>query len=222
VRTLTFGEKIARALIDRESKQPSHSLVLRPINVSYHSGMKRILPLLFLVVCGVRLYAQSGQHTEHSLEQTGFEAEWEFDRPAAIPADALQSLRLSKSGDDELQRCAEQEGIATADIPASWFVASEIRLSRTSSSDLIVRGEQECLGGAHIAQFWVLAKSATGYRIVFRGRADGLSVLPKHSNGYRDLQLVIVTQAGAYVDHVNFQYSKGEYHTSGHRMERAN
>ena len=196
--------------------------MLRPVNVSYHSGMRRILPVLFLVVCGIRLHAQSGQHTERSSEQTGFGAEGEFDRPVAIPADALQSLRLSKSGDDELQRCAEQEGIATADIPASWFVASEIRLSRTSSSDLIVRGEQECLGGAHIAQFWVLVKSATGYRIVFRGRADGLSVLPKHSNGYRDLQLVIVTQAGAYVDHVNFQYSKGEYHTSGHRMERAN
>ncbi|HYM78641.1 MAG TPA: hypothetical protein VE377_21910 [Candidatus Dormibacteraeota bacterium] len=184
--------------------------------------MRRILPLLFLVVCGIRLYAQSEQHAERSQLQTGFGAEGDFDRPVAIPADALQSLRLAKSADDGLQRCAEQEGIATADIPASWFVASEIRLSRTSSSDLIVRGEQQCLGGAHIAQFWVLAKSSTGYRIVFRGRADGLSVLPKHSNGYRDLQLVIVTQAGAYVDYVNFRYVKGEYHTAGHRMEHAN
>ena len=184
--------------------------------------MKRILPLLFLVVCGIRLNAQTGQQVEPSREQTGFGADGDFEKPIAIPADALQSVRFSKSADDELQRCAEQEGIPMANLPASWFVASEIRLSRTSSSDLIVRGEQECLGGAHIAQFWVLAKSATGYRILFRGRGDGLFVLPKHSNGYRDLQLVIVTQAGAYVDHVNVRYSKGEYHVSGHRMEHPN
>lgn len=184
--------------------------------------MRRILPLLLFLVCGTRLYAQSAQHAEHSREQTDFGAEGDFQKPVPIPADALQSLRTSRSADDALQECAEQEGIPATEIPASWFVASEIRLSRMSSSGLVVRGEQRCLGGAHIAQFWVLAKSAAGYRIVFRGRADGLSVLPTHTNTYRDLQLVIITQAGAYVDYVTLRYLKGEYHVSGHRMEHPN
>jgi hypothetical protein len=181
--------------------------------------MKRILLLLFLVVCGIRLYAQPGQHVERSREQTDFGAEGDFQKPVPIPADALQSLPMSKGADDLLQECAEQEGIPVAEIPASWFVASEIRLTRVSSSGLVIRGEHACLGGAHIAQFWVLAKSTARYEVVFRGRADALIILPTRTNGFRDLQLVFVTQAGANVDSVTLRYSKGEYHVSGHRIE---
>jgi len=181
--------------------------------------MRRVIPLLFLTVWGIRLDAQSAQHVKHRTEQTSFGAEGDFQEPVPLPADALQSLRVSKNSDDLLDECAGQVGIPTAEIPASWFVASEFRLSRISSSGLVVRGEHECLGGGHISQFWVLAKSAAGYRIVFRGRADALSILPTRTNGCRDLELVIVTQAGAYVDHVKFRYSKGTYHVSGHRME---
>lgn len=71
---------------------------------------------------------------------------------------------------------------------------------------------------AHIAQFWVLAKSANGYRIVFRGRGDGFEVLPTRTDGYRDLKLMIVTQAGAYVENVILQYSNGIYRVSKHRV----
>jgi len=184
--------------------------------------MKRALPLLFLLVCGIRLYAQSGQRVERSREQRDFGAEGDFQKPVPMPADALQSLRLSKGADDSLQDCAEQEGIPASQIPASWFVASEIRLSRTSAVDLVVRGEHECLGGAHIAQFWVLAKSNAGYNIVFRGRADALTVMPTRTNGYCDLQLAFITQAGAYVDYVNFRYSEGAYHKSGHQLTHPN
>jgi hypothetical protein len=183
--------------------------------------LKRILPLLLLFVCGIRLYAQAEHHTKESQEQTDFGVEDKFQRPVPLPADALQSLRASKNPDDLLQECAENEGITPAEIPASWFVASEIRLSRTSSA-LIVRGEHECLRGAHIAQFWALEKTKAGYRIIFRGRADGMGVLATRTNGYRDLELLIVTQAGAYVEYVKFGYSKGEYRVAGSRMEHPN
>jgi len=184
--------------------------------------MRLILPLLLLLVCGMRLSAQSVQNVERSREQTDFGAEGDFHKPIPISADALQSLRMSKGADDLLQECAEQEGIPAAEIPATWFVASEIRLNRVPSSGLVVRGEHACLGGAHISQFWVLAKSTSGYRVVFRGRADALGVLPTRTNNYRDLQLARVTQAGAYVDDVIFRYSRGEYHLSGHRTEHPN
>jgi len=184
--------------------------------------MKRILQLVLLLACGTRLYTQSQHPARPVREQTGFGTEGDFQRPIPIPAEALQSLRMSKSADDLLQECAEQAGIPAAEIPASWFAASEVRLSRMSASGLVVRGEYACLGGAHISQFWVLVKSAAGYGIVFRGRADGLAVLPTRTNGYRDLQLVIVTQAGASVDYAKFRYSKDRYQISGHRMEHPN
>ncbi len=180
----------------------------------WKTGLIAMLALLLphMVVCA----------DERSREQTDFGAEGDFQKPVHIPTEALQSLRMSKRSDDLLQDCADQEGIPAAEIPASWFVASEIRLSRTSSSGLVVRGERPCLGGAHISQFWVLAKSTAGYKVVFRGRGDALAVLPTRTNGYRNLQLVLITHAGAYIDHVNFQYSKGQYQVSGHRMEHPN
>lgn len=178
--------------------------------------------VLLLLVCGTQLYSQAPKHRDTQREQSGFGAEGDFEKPIAVPAGALQSLLTSRNDDDQLQMCAEQEGIPVDKIPASWFVASAIRLSRSPASGLVLRGEHPCLGGAHIAQFWVLEKSMTGYNVVFRARADGLRVLPTRTEGYRDLQLTFVTQAGAYVDHVNFRYRNGQYHKGGHHLEHSN
>ena len=177
-----------------------------------------VLILVIALLC-VAPAATSLTRDQKSREQTDFGAEDAFQKPVPLPAGALQALRTSKSPDDLLQECSEQEGLQPSAIPASWFVASKIRLTRRPASGLIVRGEHLCLGGAHITQFWVLAKSATGYKIVFRGRADALSVLPNRTNGYRDLQLVIVTEAGRYVDYVTFHFARRMYVLSCHRVE---
>ena len=177
---------------------------------------------LLLLFCTSQLYPQAMKRTEAQREQTDFGAEGDFQSPVTIPSTALDTLRASKNADDSIQMCAENEGIPADKIPASWFAASKIRLSGSPDSGLVVRGEHPCLGGAHIAQFWVIAKTATGYEIVFRGRADALAVLPTRTNGYRDLQLIIVTQAGASVDNVNFQFRNGQYQNSGHHLEHPN
>jgi hypothetical protein len=185
--------------------------------------MKQTLRVvLLLLTSGTQLFGQASKPVEGHREQTHFGAEGDFENPVAVPNAALESLRTSKNADDSIQTCAENDGIPADKIPASWFVASEIRLRRSPSSGLVVRGEHPCLGGAHIAQFWVLAKSTTGYEIVFRGRADGLSVLSTRTNGYRDVRLFIVTQAGAYVDDVNFRYRNGQYEMAGHHLEHPN
>ena len=139
-----------------------------------------------------------------------------------LPAAALQALRDAKDPDNAFEMCAESEGIRVAEIPATWFVASEFRLRRTRGSGLVVRGERPCFLGAHIVQFWVLASSAAAYTVLFTGRADALVVLPTRSNGYRDLQLVFVSQAGRYVDYVKLRYSNGAYRESGHRLKHPN
>lgn len=186
--------------------------------------MKQTIWVVLLLLLSVtQLYPQAAKPTKtHHREQTDFGAEGDFDHPVVLPDAALQSLRTSMNSDDSIQTCAEDEGIPVSSIPASWFVASEVRLSRSRSSGLVIRGEHLCLGGAHISQFWVLAKSTAGYEIVFRGRADGLIVLPTRTNGYRDLQLIFITQAGAYVDYVNFHYKNGQYHKAGHHLEHPN
>jgi len=113
--------------------------------------MRRILPVLFFLVFGIQPYAWPVQHAKHSREQTNFGAEDAFRKPLSIPLAALQAL----GSDDEVQECAKQEGIPAAEIPATWFVASELQLTGKPSSGLVVRGENICFLGAHIAQFWL-------------------------------------------------------------------
>ena len=180
--------------------------------------MRYTLSLLFLVICGFRPDTKPAR-TQDNNEQTDFGVEETFQKPVPLLVGALQSLRMSKGPRELLSECAEEEGIQAAEIPASWFVASEIQLGKTPGSGLVVRGEDACLRGAHITQFWVLAKTTAGYRVVFQGRGDGMSVLPARTNGYRDLELIIVMQAGANVDNVRFRYSRGKYRASGHRIE---
>ena len=186
------------------------------------NSMKLELVIALLMLATSISAAQSASLNDHVREQTNFGAEGDFDKPVPLPIEALQLLRKSKDADDSVQECAEQEGIPASQIPASWFVASEIRLSGRPASGLVIRGEHECLGGAHIAQFWVLARSNAGYDIVFRGRADALSVMRTRTNGYRNLQLIFTMQAGRYVDYVNFRYSEGAYHKSGHHLTHPN
>jgi hypothetical protein len=185
--------------------------------------MKIRLPIaFFLLVSSLLITAQNNPST-HDREQTSFGVEDEFQRPVLLTAAALTAIRETPDPDGILKVCAEEEGIEVRDIPPAWFVASEVRLTRSPSSGLVVRGENACLLGAHITQFWVLEKQPTGtYKVVFTGRADALDVLPTRLNGHRDLQLLFVTQAGAYVDYVKLRYFNGTYHKSGHRLTHPN
>ena len=181
--------------------------------------MRTLSPFFAVMIwCGVSCYVWAIPQRPAPREQTNFGVEDEFQRPVPLPIGALETLRASKYKSDILQECAEEEHIVPSEIPASWFVASKIQLAHDTIG-LVVRGETRCLAGAHITQFWVLAKSTQGaYRIVFRGRGDGLGVLSTRANGFRDLELIIVTQAGANVDAVRFRYSQGLYRVSGHRI----
>jgi len=183
------------------------------------TGMRTLASFLaILLLSGLPAHLCATPQKAAPQEQTNFGVEDDFQRPVALPVGALETLRASKDKNDLLQECAEEEGIRPSEIPASWFVASKIRLTN-SSTGLVVRGETRCLAGAHITQFWLLAKSETGaYRIVFRGRGDGFALLSTRTNGYRDLELIIVTQAGANVDAVKFRYSQGFYRVSGHHI----
>jgi hypothetical protein len=181
--------------------------------------MKIPLPIAFFVLASSLFIAAQNNRSMHDREQTSFGVEDEFQRPVPLTAAPLNAIRETPDPDGILKLCAEEEGFEVREIPPAWFVASEVRLTSLPRSGLVVRGENACLLGAHITQFWVLEKQPTGaYKVVFTGRADALDVLPTRLNGHRDLQLVFVTQAGAYVDYVRLRYSNGTYHKSGHRL----
>jgi hypothetical protein len=176
----------------------------------------RVIPLFALIPCA----AQSEPH-DASKQQTTFSADTEepFERPIVLPAEALEALATSKLSADMLRDCAENEGKKVGEIPASWFVGSQIELSGLHSSGLVVRGEHGCFWGAHITQFWLLTKAGTHYHVVFTGRADAFLILAKRTNGYPDLQLIFVGKAGAEITYVTFEYGIGGYTESDRKTD---
>ena len=182
---------------------------------------KRVRFILRVILCLALTFcvAQSEPH-DAPKQQASFGTEGQFDHPAVLPSGALKALETSKLSAEMLRECAVNEGIKVSEIPASWFVGSWIELSRGRSSGLAVRAEHGCFWGAHIAQFWLLSKTGPNYYVVFTGRADGFRVLSKRTNGYRDVQLILATQAGAELTYVTFEYANGEYAESESRTER--
>jgi hypothetical protein len=70
-------------------------------------------------------------------EQSGFNYELEIDpiqRPVELSEAALQTL----SKDERIHSCLDSEGMLADELPANWFVASEIHPEGPNEIDLIV------------------------------------------------------------------------------------
>jgi hypothetical protein len=155
----------------------------------------------------------------NSMQRQDFGVEDPMPNAVTMPPSAIEAIRRSPESQESLRYCMQQERRSARDIPASWFSASQIDFTGSPQSGLVVRGNG-CFLGAHITQFWVLAKTATGFRSMFTARADGITVLPTRTNGYRDLQLVFVMAAGNEIQRVTLQYRKGAYRVAGRKIER--
>src|ERR1043165_648908 len=143
-----------------------------------------LVALYTLPVC-----VQSQQRADtRPREQTSFGAEEKTEHPVALPADVLQALRR-----DERNQTCLAEGRSARDIPASWFVASEIDLNNDRLPDLIITAKNPCLFGANINPFWVFSNSPRGHRLVLNVSTLGLDVLKTKSNGYRDIRVQAAT-----------------------------
>ena len=148
--------------------------------------------------------AQTSKKVDQS-EQTIFGSDAgspeEFTRkPVEVPAAALQVIRDSFVGGD--LNCLKHFGATPDEVPASWFVASEIHLDGPDEIDLIVRPNalriaapdlplreaSVCMLGANVIPFWVLRNIRGRYGLLLETHALELEVLDSRSNFYRDIQ----------------------------------
>lgn len=115
-------------------------------------------------------------------------------RPVSLPKGALDVLRR----DQRIMHCARNQNISADQIPARWFIASEIHLDGPAETDFVVlprfdldlKPSNVCLMGANIGPFWVLAETPKGYKLVLATSALGLVVLDSRTKGYRDIKNV--------------------------------
>jgi hypothetical protein len=181
--------------------------------------LKSALVLVAIVLAGTRMLP--GQHSVANAprrqEQSQFSVELVPIRRLVRLSEAALSV-LSK--DERVASCLENAGLRPEQLPADWFMASEIHLNGPGERDLIVSPggpqdgppQNDCLVGANTAQFWVLRKTPEGYTLVLSQIAHNLDVLQTRTNGFRDIRLSAV---------VSLQVVTIHYRFSGHSYELA-
>ncbi len=187
---------------------------------------RRNLPTLGLTVVSTVLclpHVLTAQHAKPSeqKEQSEFGIELKampIQRPVTLPQAALNAL----SKDERVASCLENESLSPKELPANWFVASEIHLDGANESDLVVlpsvrlpgtpEGEistNSCLSGANTAQMWVLRKTQPGFKLVLSQIGLGMSVLATRTNGLRDIE--VGAAVGGYIDSVDNKFDGDSY-----------
>ena len=127
-----------------------------------------------------------------TYEQSTFAMEGvPLSHPVDLPKKAIQLMRENAF----VLSCLEQ-GRSPNDIPAEWFVASEVHLRTTQEVDLLVMpretskspAENACLFHAHSMPFWILMRNKTGYALALEEHAQVLRILRATSNGCRNIE----------------------------------
>jgi hypothetical protein len=137
--------------------------------------------------------------------------------PVKLPRNALNAL----GKDERVASCLEESGLSPQDLPANWFVASEVHLDGPGESDFVVlpglldapNGEisqNVCLFGANTAQMWVLRKVQNQYLLVLSEIALDLEILHTRTNGLLDIQVGAVVGV-AYADSITYKFDGSTY-----------
>lgn len=106
---------------------------------------------------------------------------WEHEVPPSLGA------KKALASDESVAAVLNDEGLTVETMPNDWFRAAEIHLASSAETDLVVQGKRRDFLGAYTAAYWVLRRTADGYRIVFQMYTQDLEVLGSKTNGLRDI-----------------------------------
>lgn len=146
------------------------------------------------------LVAQTTKSGVPEQEQSAFS----YDDPAPV----RHSAKLSRAALDALSKdkrvasCLKMNNLNPQELPANWFVASEIHLDGPDERDLVVLpggrlpdtpagevSQNACLVGANVAQMWVLRNVQNHFQLVLSQIALEMEVLQARTNGLRDIKV---------------------------------
>ena len=162
--------------------------------------------VLLISIPALFVFHASGHQIDKdkSDTQTVFGLKKEVERPVRIPASVLLALR----SDADVVRCLKPKK-SPAEIPASWFAASEVRLNEAEEIDLVVQPKDSCLLGAKVGPFWVFRRTQKGYELALKTSAQSIEILESKTTGYRDILSVQPTPVR--VISVTFKFDGKKY-----------
>lgn len=150
-------------------------------------------------------------------------------KPVPIPKPVLQVL--SENLNPGTVYCIKhQTQLTPKQIPAAWFIGSEIHLDGIGEVGLVVLPNVPkilqhdspadvraggCLFGAHGGPFWVFRQKDGKYELLLATFADGLGVLSSRTNGYRDIEADYTTAVANATGHeVIYKFDGRRYQIS--------
>jgi len=191
--------------------------------------------VLGILIAALMQSAGAGQTAKRarSEEQSRFNSEQGFagepiQHPVSLPVGALRVL----ADDDGVSSCLENENMTRDQLPASWFVASEIHLDGPDELDLVVlpnldtgiaqnlRRPAGCFLGANTAEFWIVRKTSQEYELVLHAGGHNLKVSKIRTNGFRDAMTITPQEAGRIVTTVIYTFDGKRYKPRRTLVER--
>ena len=146
---------------------------------------------------------------EDSQEQTAFGAEEPIQQPVELPEDVLKILRH-----DPRNKTCLASGQSEELMPATWFVAANVKLNNDSFADLVVMAANPCLQGANVVPFWIFRGTSGKSLLVLSARGLGLKVLRTRSKGQRDIRVTAAT--ARLQDTTLYKFSRRKYEARSH------
>jgi hypothetical protein len=184
-----------------------------------------VLVVVSTVLCFPQVLTAQHAKPKEPEEQSDFGIELEvapIQQPVTLQRAALDGL----SKDASVASCLENEGLSPEELPANWFVSSEIHLGGANESDLVVlpggrlpdtpEGEispNACFLGANTGQMWVLRKTQSGFQLVLSQIGLGMSILTTRTNGLRDIE--VGAAVGGYDDSIDYKFDGESYKVAG-------
>jgi len=146
-----------------------------------------------------------------------------FKNPVQLPPEALALLTSDKEdfpdGPPKNFHCDDQEQLHNKDEPAEQILCTKLPLSSSGEENYLVIGVG-ALRGAHIVPFWLIHQSNGKATILFKTRADALTVLPNSYNGYREIAATFIYGAGASIETDRFRFKGKTYKRISTRVDR--
>ena len=165
------------------------------------------------VILAIAIIHGQSQSVPKQKEQTHFSAkDKDVNLPAAIPAGVLAIL----AKDELVLKVLNDQKIAPADLPASWFSAARVQLRRKGEQDLIVASKGPIVG-ANISPFWVFVQDRHGFRLALSISVHDLIVNRTRSHGYRDLEVDGMT--ASTIATRRFRFDGNEYKKFSEKTE---
>lgn len=135
-----------------------------------------------------------------------------------IPEGAVRVL----AGDDAVTACLAMGNMPTDQLPASWFVTSEVHLASDAERDLLIQprnvvgaptaaGPVTCFVRPYSTHFWIVRETPQGFELVFSASGHGAKVSESRTKGLSDVVLTKMTPDGKAAGEVNYKFDGQKY-----------